>query len=90
MRRVASTPYSTERFPTAYDAAVYFAQRGYVYAFEDIRGRHESEGTWEQHRGGLRHDGQGAGGAADRLPRRRASLPHPAARDSTAAAMTRG
>ena len=24
------TPYSTERFPTAYDAAVYFAQRGYV------------------------------------------------------------
>jgi putative CocE/NonD family hydrolase len=44
---VSSTPYSTERFPTAYDAAVYFAQRGYVYVFQDIRGRHESEGTWE-------------------------------------------
>ena len=40
------TPYSTERFPTAYDAAVYFAQRGYVYIFQDVRGRHESEGVW--------------------------------------------
>jgi len=44
---VSGTPYSTERFPTAYDAAVYFAQRGYVYVFQDIRGRHESEGIWE-------------------------------------------
>ena len=44
---VSRTPYSTERFPTAYDAAVYFAQRGYVYVFQDIRGRHESEGRWE-------------------------------------------
>ena len=41
------TPYSTERFPTAYDAAVYFAQRGYVYVFQDVRGRHESDGVWE-------------------------------------------
>ena len=40
------TPYSTERFPTAYDAAVYFAQRGYAYVFQDVRGRHESEGVW--------------------------------------------
>ena len=44
---VSRTPYSTERFPTAYDAAVYFSQRGYVYVFQDIRGRHESEGRWE-------------------------------------------
>jgi len=44
---VSRTPYSTERFPTAYDAAVYFAQRGYAYVFQDIRGRHESEGRWE-------------------------------------------
>jgi hypothetical protein len=43
---VSRTPYSTERFPSAYDAAVYFAQRGYVYVFQDVRGRHESEGTW--------------------------------------------
>ncbi|MGB2716229.1 MAG: CocE/NonD family hydrolase [Vicinamibacterales bacterium] len=43
---VSRTPYSTERFPTAYDAAVYFARRGYVYVFQDVRGRHESEGTW--------------------------------------------
>jgi putative CocE/NonD family hydrolase len=46
------TPYSTERFPSAYDAAVYFAQRGYVYVFQDVRGRHESEGIWEP----FRHD----------------------------------
>ena len=44
---VSITPYSTERFPTAYDAAVYFAQRGYVYVFQDVRGRHESDGVWE-------------------------------------------
>lgn len=44
---VSRTPYSTERFPTAYDAAVYFAQRGYVYVFQDVRGRHESDGVWE-------------------------------------------
>jgi hypothetical protein len=44
---VSRTPYSTERFPTAYDAAVYFAQRGYVYVFQDVRGRHESDGRWE-------------------------------------------
>ncbi len=44
---VSRTPYSTERFPSAWDAAVYIAQRGYVYVFQDIRGRHESEGRWE-------------------------------------------
>ena len=47
---VSKTPYSTERFPTAYDAAVYFARRGYVYAFVDVRGRHESDGVWEPFR----------------------------------------
>ena len=44
---LSRTPYSTERFPTAWDAAVYIAQRGYVYVFQDIRGRHESDGRWE-------------------------------------------
>src|SRR5918994_228828 len=44
---VSKTPYSTERFPTAYEAAVYFAQRGYVYVYADVRGRHESEGEWQ-------------------------------------------
>jgi putative CocE/NonD family hydrolase len=44
---VSRTPYSTERFPSAYEAGVYFSQRGYVYVFQDIRGRHESEGRWE-------------------------------------------
>src|SRR3954463_7342712 len=44
---VSRPPSSPERFPPAYDAAVYFAQRGYVYVFQDIRGRHESEGRWE-------------------------------------------
>ena len=43
---VSRTPYSTERFPSAYDAAVYFAQRGYVYVYQDVRGRHESDGAW--------------------------------------------
>ena len=47
---MSKTPYSTERFPTAYDAAVYFARRGYVYAFVDVRGRHESDGVWEPFR----------------------------------------
>ena len=58
--RVASRRYSTERFPSAYDAAVYFAQRGYVYVFQDVRGRHESEGVWEpffnDEKDGVRHD----------------------------------
>ena len=44
---VSRTPYSTERAPSAYAAAVHFAQRGYVYVFQDVRGRHESEGKWE-------------------------------------------
>jgi putative CocE/NonD family hydrolase len=43
---ISRTPYSTERFPSAYDGAVYFAQRGYVYVFQDVRGRHESDGAW--------------------------------------------
>ena len=51
---VSRTPYSTERFPTAYDAAVYFAQRGYVYVYQDVRGRHESDGVWEPFRDGER------------------------------------
>ena len=44
---LSRTPYSTERFPSAYEAAVYFAQRGYVYVYQDVRGRHESDGRWE-------------------------------------------
>ena len=44
---VSRTPYSTERFPSAYEAGVYFARRGYVYVFQDVRGRHESDGRWE-------------------------------------------
>ncbi len=53
---LSATPYSTERFPSVYDAAVYFAQRGYVYVFQDVRGRHESEGVWEP----FKHDEQDA------------------------------
>jgi len=47
---VSRTPYSTERAPNAYDAAVFFARRGYVYVYQDVRGRHESEGRWEPFR----------------------------------------
>ena len=47
---VSRTPYSTERYPSAYSAAVYFSRRGYVYVYQDVRGRHESEGRWEPFR----------------------------------------
>lgn len=47
---VSRTPYSTERAPNAYAAAVFFAQRGYAYVYQDVRGRHESEGKWEPFR----------------------------------------
>jgi putative CocE/NonD family hydrolase len=47
---VSRTPYSTERYPAAYEAAVYFSRRGYVYVFQDVRGRHESDGRWEPFR----------------------------------------
>ena len=45
---VSRTPYSTERYPSAYTAAVFFAQRGYVFVFQDVRGRHESPNAFEQ------------------------------------------
>ncbi|HUG80166.1 MAG TPA: CocE/NonD family hydrolase [Bryobacterales bacterium] len=47
---VSRTPYSTERAPSSYAAGVYFARRGYVFVYQDIRGRHESEGNWEPFR----------------------------------------
>ena len=47
---VSRTPYSTERSPNSYSAAVYFSRRGYVYVYQDVRGRHESEGSWEPFR----------------------------------------
>src|SRR6478609_9100282 len=47
---VSRTPYSTERFPNAYAAPVFFARRGYVFVFQDVRGRHESEGKWDPFR----------------------------------------
>ncbi|MEZ5402889.1 MAG: CocE/NonD family hydrolase [Bryobacteraceae bacterium] len=47
---ISRTPYSTERTPNAYAAAVFFAQRGYVYVYQDVRGRHESDGKWEPFR----------------------------------------
>ncbi len=53
---VSITPYSTERFPSAYATGVYLSRRGYVYVYPDVRGRHESEGVWEP----FRYDGQDA------------------------------
>ena len=47
---VSRTPYSTERYPRYYASAVYFSRRGYVYVYQDVRGRHESEGKWEPFR----------------------------------------
>jgi hypothetical protein len=53
---VSRTPYSTERAPSAYEAAVYFARRGYAFVFQDVRGRSESEGKWDPYRNEI-HDG---------------------------------
>ena len=47
---LSRTPYSTERFPNAYAAPVFFARRGYAFVFQDVRGRHESEGRWDPFR----------------------------------------
>ncbi len=47
---VSRTPYSTERYPSAYAEGVFFSRRGYVFVFQDVRGRHESEGKWEPFR----------------------------------------
>jgi putative CocE/NonD family hydrolase len=47
---VSRTPYSTERFPNAYAMGVFLSRRGYVYVFQDVRGRFESEGKWEPFR----------------------------------------
>ena len=47
---VSRTPYSTERFPNAYAAGVFFSRRGYAYVYQDVRGRFESEGKWEPFR----------------------------------------
>jgi hypothetical protein len=44
---VSRTPYSVERAGSAYTTAVFFARRGYAYVFQDVRGRHESEGVWD-------------------------------------------
>jgi predicted acyl esterase len=35
---VSRTPYSSERAPSAYDSAVYFSRRGFVYILQDVRG----------------------------------------------------
>ena len=50
---VQRTPYSTERYPNAYQEAMYFAPRGYVFVCQDVRGRHESDGKWEPFRNDL-------------------------------------
>ncbi len=47
---VCRTPYSTQRAPAAYEEPVFFSRRGFVYVFQDVRGRHESEGKWEPFR----------------------------------------
>ena len=54
---VGRTPYSIERYatpvyqyPNSYEAPLFFARRGYVFVYQDIRGRDESEGRWEPFR----------------------------------------
>ena len=47
---VVRTPYSTERYPRSHEEPLFYARRGYVVVFQDVRGRHESEGKWEPFR----------------------------------------
>ena len=47
---VARTPYSTERYPSVYKEALFYARRGYAYVYQDVRGRHQSEGKWQPFR----------------------------------------
>ena len=51
---VSRTPYSTQRYPSAYEEPLFFARRGYVFVFQDVRGRHESEGKWEPFRNDIK------------------------------------
>lgn len=44
---VSRTPYGVE---LTYAAPVFFARRGYVFVFQDVRGRFESEGKWDAFR----------------------------------------
>src|SRR5919106_1505646 len=47
---VSRTPYNIQLCPTGWEPAIYFARRGYVYVFQDVRGRHSSDGRWEPFR----------------------------------------
>ena len=47
---VSRTPYSTQRVPGAHEEPLFFASRGFAFVFQDVRGRHESEGKWEPFR----------------------------------------
>jgi len=54
---VGRSPYGIEReravvyeYPGAYEAPLFFARRGYVFVYQDIRGRYESGGQWEPFR----------------------------------------
>ena len=44
---VSRTPYGVE---LTYAAPVVFARRGYVFVYQDVRGRYESEGHWDPFR----------------------------------------
>jgi len=45
---VSRTPYGVE---LTYAAPVFFARRGYVFVYQDVRGRYESQGRWDPFRG---------------------------------------
>jgi hypothetical protein len=47
---VSRTPYSTERAPASHELPVFFSRRGFVFVYQDVRGRHESDGVWEPFR----------------------------------------
>ena len=46
---VTRTPYGVQR-DGVHETAIRFAQQGYAYVIQDVRGRYESEGSWDPFR----------------------------------------
>ncbi len=43
-------PYGVDRYPTSLGPSEKFRHSGYIFAYQDVRGRYMSEGTWEEMR----------------------------------------
>jgi putative CocE/NonD family hydrolase len=43
-------PYGTDRYPSHLGPSDDFQHSGYIFAYQDVRGRYMSDGTWEEMR----------------------------------------